>query len=445
VIVRERLRPDVFRLPVEKIRSGYKSDIYFNRTKYVLERDGLRRRATMQVFQKRDGATVVGTDHSLAILHVGTGHYRDRVAAQRLFERYLENERELYRVWSALPTLEWDAYEPVARRVFDTSRELAELWVPAWRDLDVRSLYDGELAASREPVMHIDGDYAEFAHLETLYLGALTDGTKIASNTRAVVEAANGKPVIMFGARHQSHEAQAGAGYAAYVGGAIGVSTDEQGEWWGSTGLGTIPHALIAIYGGDTVLATLKFDEHINRSDEPLAHLTAKENPEGHINVTALVDFHNDVVGTSLQVAKALGGKLWGVRVDTGEDMIDASVLEEIRLARGRAAGEVRGVTPRLVEILRAALDRNGYPHVKIVASGGFDGAKIKRFEAAGVPVDVYGVGAELLHAGGSTYDYTADIVRVDGRPLAKVGRSYVENPRLTRVDWPVLTGVPST
>src|SRR5438270_6297423 len=141
MIVRERLHPDVFRLPVEKIRSGYKSDIYFNRTKYVLERDGLRREATMQVFQKKDRATVVGTDHTLAILHVGSGHYRDRVEAQRLFERYLENERALYRVWSAMPGVSWSTYEPVARRVFDTSRALAELWVPAWRDIRVRSLF----------------------------------------------------------------------------------------------------------------------------------------------------------------------------------------------------------------------------------------------------------------------------------------------------------------
>src|SRR5438093_5655374 len=441
MIVSERLRPQVFRLPIEKIRAGYKSDIYFARTKYVLERDGLRRSATMQVFQKKDGVTVVGTDHTLAILHVGTGHYRDRVRADRLFREYLENERALYRAWSSLPGLEWRTYEPVARRIFDTSRSLAELWVPAWRELAVRSLHDGEAAGPRETVMFIEGEYAEYAHLETLYLGALTDGTKIASNTRAVVEAANGKPVIMFGARHQSHEAQAGSGYAAHVGGAIGVSTDEQGEWWGSRGLGTIPHALIAIYGGDTVLATLKFDEHINRSDEALGHLTAREHPEGHIAVTALVDFSNDVVGTSLQVATALGAKLWGVRVDTSEDLVDASILEEIRLAPGRAAGHPRGVPPRLVEILRAALDRNGYPHVKIVASGGFDAAKIRRFEAAAVPVDVYGVGAELLHAGGAAYDYTADIVRVEGRPLAKVGRTYADNHRLEPVDWNSLVG----
>src|SRR5256712_2298669 len=136
--------------------------------------------------------------------------------------------------WRDLPRSDWAAYEPIAREVFELSRELASLWEPAWQDIAVRSLFDGETAEPREPVMHIEGEYAGFAHLETLYLGALAEGTRVATNTRDVVAAANGKPVIMFGARHQVHEAQAGAGYAAYVGGAIGVSTDEQGEWWGS-------------------------------------------------------------------------------------------------------------------------------------------------------------------------------------------------------------------
>src|SRR5205807_7946144 len=161
-------------------------------------------------------------------------------------------------------------------------------------------------------------------------LGALAEGSRVATNTRDVVAAANGKPVIMFGARHQAHEAQAGAGYAAYVGGAIGVSTDEQGEWWGSTGLGTVPHALIAVYGGDTTVATLKFDEFINRSSDAIGHLTAKGTAEGHVNLTSLVDFQNDVVNTSLGVAHALGARLWGVRIDTSETLIDRSILHEL-------------------------------------------------------------------------------------------------------------------
>ena len=439
MIVTERLRPHVFRLPIEKIRAGYKSDIYFARTKLILERDGRRDRVTMQVFQKHPNAVIVGTDLTLAILHVGAGYYRDRARSQALFERYLAAEGRLYGAWLSLPQLDWAGYEPIAREVFEISRELAELWEPAWRDLHVRSLYDGETASTGEPVMHIEGEYAAFAHLETLYLGALADGSRVATNTRDVVTAANGKPVIMFGARHQAHEAQAGSGYAAYVGGAIGVSTDEQGEWWGSKGLGTVPHALIAVYGGDTTVATLKFDEYINRGADAIGHLTAKGTPEGHVNVTSLVDFNNDVVNTSLGIAHALGARLWGVRVDTSESLVDRAILRELEERKGVASGDVRGVTPRLVQLLRDALDRQGYPHVRIVASGGFDAEKIRRFEQLGVPVDVYGVGSALVH--GQGFDHTADIVRVDGRPLAKVGRGYIESVRLHEVDWRALVG----
>jgi nicotinate phosphoribosyltransferase len=439
MIVTERLAPDVFRLPIEKIRAGYKSDIYFARTKLILERDARRERVTMQIFQKHPDAVIVGTDQTLAILHVGAGRYRDRARAESLFERYLSAERRLYASWRALPELDWPRYEPVAREVFEISRELAALWEPAWRELEVSSLYDGESATPFEPVMHVEGEYASFAHLETLYLGALSEGTRIATNTRDVVAAANGKPVIMFGARHQTHEAQAGSGYAAYVGGAIGVSTDEQGEWWGSTGLGTVPHALIAVYGGDTTVATLKFDEFINRSSDAIGHLTAKGTPEGHVNLTSLVDFQNDVVNTSLGVAHALGARLWGVRVDTSETLVDRSILRELEEKAGEARGQLRGVTPRLVKLLREALDRHGYPHVRIVASGGFDADKIRRFEELGVPVDVYGVGSALVHGPG--FDHTADIVRVGGRPLAKTGRRYIPSDRLHRVDWRTLVG----
>ena len=89
--------------------------------------------------------------------------------------------------------------------------------------------------------------------------------------------------------------------------------------------------------------------------------------------------------------------------------------------------------------MLREALDRNGYRHVRIVASGGFDAQKIRRFEDLRVPVDVYGVGSALVH--GSGFDHTADIVRVEGRPLAKTGRTYIESERLHQVDWRSLVG----
>ncbi len=156
------------------------------------------------------------------------------------------------------------------------------------------------------------------------------------------------------------------------------------------------------------------------------------------MNVTALVDFQNDVVNTSLGVAHALGQRLWGVRVDTSERLIDTSVLRELTERGGLADDGVQGgVTPRLIELLREALDAAGYAHVRIVASGGFSSAKIARFEELGVPVDVYGVGSALVH--GSGFDQTADIVRVNGRELAKTGRGYIASDRLRPVDWRAL------
>src|SRR5439155_9536711 len=133
LIIQERLRPETFRLPVEKIRAGYKSDIYFARTKLILERDQRHDRVTMQVFQKHPNAVIVGTDHSLAILQVGAGRYRDRARSDALFERYLDAERRAYVHWAALPgSGDWDAYAPLAREVFEISHELATLWEPGW-------------------------------------------------------------------------------------------------------------------------------------------------------------------------------------------------------------------------------------------------------------------------------------------------------------------------
>jgi nicotinate phosphoribosyltransferase len=280
--------------------------------------------------------------------------------------------------------------------------------------LEVRALYDGEVISPYEPVMHIEGDYTAFAHLETPVLGTLARRTLITTNVVHVLEAANGKPIIFMPARHDHHRIQTGDGYAAFVAGKImgaeiGVTTDEQASWWGGRGLGTVPHALIASYGGNTVLAAQKF--------------AAWASPE--MNVTVLVDFENDSVRTALEVADALGDRLWGVRLDTSETLVDRSLFNEI--------GDFKptGVNEHLVWNVRNALDAAGHERVRIVASGGFTAEKISRFEAEGVPVDAYGVGSSLIRG---SNDFTGDIVMTDGEPSAKVGRHYRENPRLELV-----------
>jgi nicotinate phosphoribosyltransferase len=139
-----------------------------------------------------------------------------------------------------------------------------------------------------------------------------------------------------------------------------------------------------------------------------------------------LVDFENDSVRTALEVAEALGPKLWGVRLDTSEDLVDRALFDEM------GGFKPTGVNPRLVEKVRGALDAAGYPHVRIVASGGFTAERIREFESGGVPVDAYGVGSSLIRGDN---DFTADVVLVNGRPCAKEGRRYSPNPRLERVE----------
>ncbi|MDX1674494.1 MAG: nicotinate phosphoribosyltransferase [Longimicrobiales bacterium] len=350
----ERLDPAIFHFPVERMRSGYYSDKYFVRTREVLQADGHDPVVTIQAFQKKH-AWLGGIDEAIGILKLC------------LTEGY------------------------------------------DWSDLEVRALRDGDEIEPWEPVLQVIGPYAAFAHLETLYLGVLARRTSVATNTRKVVEAAWPRSVMFFPARHDHWLVQTGDGYAAHIAGAIGVSTDAQASWWGSEGLGTVPHGLIAAYGGDTVRATTAFAEHM---------------PDD-VRVIALVDFVNDSVGTALAVARALGDRLHGVRLDTSGTLVDRSIWDQM------GEFDPRGVNPRLVHNVRDALDAEGFDAVQIVVSGGFTVEKIQRFERLGVPVDSYGVGSSLVR---DRYDFTADVVRADGRDVAKTGRRFRESPRLEPV-----------
>jgi nicotinate phosphoribosyltransferase len=358
--VASRLDPAIFRLPVDRIRDGYYSDAYFVLTRSLLVAEGDHPHVTMQVFQKQD-SVLGGIDEAIAILKTCAGH--------------------------------WDNGE----------------WISGWDQLQVHALHEGDRIAPRETVMTIEGDYTLFAHLETVYLGSLARRSLIMRNVAEVVEAARGKQILYFPARHDHWLVQTGDGWAAHVAGAIGVSTDAQASWWGGRGVGTVPHGLIAAYGGDTVKAAVKFAQRFHRD----------------MNITVLVDFENDSVRTTLEIAKALGPKLWGVRLDTSEQLVDRALIDEM------GGYTPIGVNPRLVEKVRGALDGAGFPDVKIVASGGFTAARIREFESAGVAVDAYGVGSSLIRG---ENDFTADVVLLDGRPCAKVGRGYAPNPRLERV-----------
>ena len=349
---KKRLDPTLFELPVERIRAGFYSDVYFNRTRELLRATGRTPNVVMQVTAKNAG-WVSGIDEAIAVLKLGS---------------------------------------------------------ESWGNLTVHALYEGDRVDAWDTVMTIEGRYDLFAHLESVYLGTLTRRTRICTNTRLLVEAARPKAVLCFGARHDAWCTQPGDGFAASVGGAQAVSSDAQASLFNGKGVGTIPHALIAAFGGDTLAATKAFAEAVGEN----------------VDVIALVDYENDSVATSLVVARALEARLWGVRLDTSENLVDKSVVPQM------GAFRPTGVNPQLVWNVRNALDAEGFGDVKIVVSGGFDLARVRAFEEDKVPVDVYAVGEALIREG--SFDFTADIVTVDGAPQSKVGREARANPKLERV-----------
>ena len=323
--------------PSEATLRGDNADVYFLRTRQILEAEGVNPRVSMEVFT-RQHAILAGMNEVLNLL-----------------ARVLPPDAE---VW-ALP--EGSAIEP------------------------------------REVVLRITGPYQSFAIYETAYLGILAHETGWATAARACVEAADPIPVLSFGARHVHPDVSARMEYAAMVGGCAGCATPAGARLWGIEPSGTIPHALILSLG-DTVRAVEAFDRHM----------------PPHVKRIALVDTFRDEAEESLRVARALGHRLWGVRLDTPSE-------------RGR-------VTPDLVKEVRARLDLEGFTHVKIFVSGGITPERIREFKEAGAPVDGFGIGSAI--SGAPPIDFTADIKEIEGRPVAKRGRipGITPNPRLQKM-----------
>lgn len=399
-----RLGPEVFDLPVPELRAGYRSAVYFSRTKRILEAERSDTVVTVQVFQK-DRSVLCGIDEALAILRVGAGSWTDPAKATELFDAYLAARLDARR----LRLGDSEASARARARQFELDAELDRLWNPGFDRLDVTALRDGDRVEPWETVMAIAGPLHLFAHLESVFLGVLARRTKVASNVAKVVEAARGKPLLFFADRFDHFGTQGGDGYAAHIAGARGVATDAMAAWWGEKGLGTIPHALIAAYGGDTVEATAAFARHVPEAD-----------------LIALTDFNNDCVADSVACAREFGKRLWGVRLDTSGTMVDRSVTPDIM-----GDFDPTGVNVPLVRLVRKALDAEGHSHVRIIVSGGFHADRIAAFEEQRAPVDAYAVGSALLRG---SCDFTADVVAVDGREVAKEGRYFRPNIRLVPV-----------
>ena len=440
----ERLTNDVFKIDVKRMRKGWYSDKYFENIGFMLRTLAEKRyffkgkalrlgdidtsktevgnvEVEMQWFTRRSGKVVVaGVDKALTMLRHCCGYFNSNGK-----------------------------------------------FVNTWNRLEVEAVHDGATVIYRgdprviQPVMRVRGRYRDFALLETPTLGLLTRSSRVSTNVYETLMAAKGKPVLFFPARFDLHEVQAADGYAYNVAVQrfnhdyqlrVGpyISTDAQGDWWGGAGGGTVAHASIACFFGDTAETMMAF-----------ASVCSPEIPR-----IALVDFNNDSVRDSMHVMHRMFSRyrelvdsgeedeakrynLFGVRLDTSAAIRDVSVPP-----LGKPELDL-GVNPRLVFIVRNAVDsawenwdlpeswtdraRNWCSGVKIVVSGGFNSEKIMNFEKLNVPVDIYAVGSSLfVNDGPSVTDFTSDITRVkiDGvwQDMSKVGRNRGENPDLELV-----------
>ncbi len=441
---RQRLSVETFKLDIERMRQGWYSDKYFANINHML--------TTLS----QQGYTYSGADHNLL----------PGISPEGIPTSDIEVE------------MQWFTRRPGTTIVVGVDKALAMLrtctgywegdtFVNTAEALEVDAVHDGELVQYNgnpgrvQPVIRVRGRYRDFALIETPTLGILTRASRVATNVYQTLIAARGKPVLFFPARFDLHEVQAADGYAYDI--AIDrfnldyaqklgpfISTDAQGDWWGGAGGGTIAHAAIACFLGDTA--------------EIMRCFAATLPPE--VPRIALVDFNNDNVRDALAVcdvmfeqyramvdagdlAEAEKYRLFGVRLDTSGSLRDVSVppIGEARLDLG--------VNPRLVFTVRQALDaawerwqlpdswrdraREYCQSIKIVVSGGFNVQKITRFERLDVPVDYYAVGSSLFDNHGPTVtDFTADVVQVKVHDqwldMAKVGRRRVQNPALERV-----------
>ncbi len=261
-------------------------------------------------------------------------------------------------------------------------------------NVEVWSLEEGEEFAAKEVVMRIRGPYSEFGIFETPLLGILAHSSGWATAARECKRAAKDKTVICFGARHVHPAVAPVLERAALVGGVDGAACILGAKLFGKEPGGTIPHAVILIVG-DTVITAKAFEEVV----------------PPHFPRIILVDTFKDEAEESLRVARVLGEKLFGVRLDTPDE-------------RG-------GVTPALVEEVRERLRQAGFPHVKIVVSGGLNPEKIALLRDK---ADIFGVGSYISSF--PPIDMTMDIKEVAGQNVAKRGRipGIVPNPRLKRL-----------
>ncbi|AFO51715.1 nicotinate phosphoribosyltransferase [Candidatus Mycoplasma haematolamae str. Purdue] len=282
------------------------------------------------------------------------------------------------------------------------------------KQITLKYLEEGSIVPPLEVVLELRGKYEYLSIYEGIIDGILSRSSSLATNARRCIEASKGTEIICMSDRSDHYRNIEGDCFSYYIGGIRSFSSPilldselyrqlpnrEEIKVYHS-----LPHGSIQVFRGNT-LETMK----------------AYRETFPNIDMVALVDFNNDVIGESLALYKEFGEHLKGVRVDTHNDLKDKSLSDY------PDEEEYLGVNATLIRKLREKLDAIGASNVKIYLSSGFTPTKIREFVNEGVKVDGFGVGAYLSKV---SVFFTGDLVRIGDENLAKAGRCYRENPKL--------------
>jgi nicotinate phosphoribosyltransferase len=247
--------------------------------------------------------------------------------------------------------------------------------------LNVRGVREGTLFHANQPVIEIEGRYLDFCLYETALLGLLCQASGIVTRAARCVAAAAGKSVVCFGARRIHPIIAPMVERYAYLGGCDGVAGVKSASLLGIEPAGTMPHAVILLYG-DTVEATRAFCDTFG----------------GNLKVISLIDTYSDEKFEAIRVANSLGDRIFALRLDTPASR--------------------RGDFLEILREVRWELDLRGHKNMKLFVSGGLTEEKIRELAPL---VDGYGIGTYISNA--PVLDFSMDIVEIEGKPEAKKGK----------------------
>lgn len=274
------------------------------------------------------------------------------------------------------------------------------------KDIKIYYLEDGSLTNKLDPILIIEGNYKYFGHLENVIDSILSRRTSVYNNCKQIIETIGCERFIFMSDRNDDYSLQQYDGYCAYLAGVKKFVTDSQINLFKEDNeisvLGTIPHALIQQFEGNLLNALLAYQ---------------KSFPNNFI--TALIDYHNDVVSEIKNLKENNFKKLDFVRIDTSKSLVDISLQKEYK--NWKDDKSLYGVNPTLIKLVKKTLLSNGFDKTKIIISSGIDLNTIKEYEKQNLPIDIYGVGKFCTTL---TTFYTGDIIKTNNVYEAKVGRN---------------------